>query len=78
MSNNPNNNTFDKQSSYLSQQEKAMTVPSQQFNKTVGAGSMLGGSASRRPEIDHIINPAARGTSSQQDWIQDNLSAFTS
>ena len=46
------------------------------FTKTVGAGSVLSNTTSRRPELDHILNPANAHT--QQNWILDNLSAFTS
>jgi len=43
-------------------------------------GASIGpGSASRRPEIDHIINPSlAHSQGTQQNWILDNLSVFTS
>ena len=75
---------FEKES-YLTQQEKNMTMPSPVFNKTMGSmnpasnGSMLGGTQSnRRPEIEHIINPAARHHPNSHTDFQDNLSAFTS
>lgn len=68
----------DGESGYLTQQQKSSVVGSPQFNKTMGA-SIGPGSASRRPEIDHIINPSlAHSQGTQGNWILDNLSVFTS
>ena len=67
-----------KNSGYMTQKESATSsLTSPNFNKTMQT-SVMGGSAKRRPEIEHIINPAMRNTENNQAWILDNMSVFTS
>ncbi len=51
-----------KEAGYLTQKTSGGgSLTSQNFNKTMQT-SVMGGSAKRRPEIEHIINPAMRNT----------------
>ena len=44
------------------------------FNKTFNDNS-IGGSASRRPELDRILDPALRANSHHnQNWVFDSIS----